>query len=56
MSVTIVPKRGHWEVYIDEKFYCSADTFSEAAMEYQDYMKERNANETQSSSQELQYS
>ena len=55
MRVSIVPKRGHWEVYIDGKFYCSADTFTEAAKEYQTYMKERYVNETQSSSQELQY-
>ena len=55
MSVSITPKRGHWEVYIDGKFYCSADTFSEAVMEYQTYMKERNANEIYSTSQKLQY-
>lgn len=55
MSITIMPKHGHWEVYIDGKFYCSADTFSEAVMEYTNYMKERYASETQSSSQELQY-
>lgn len=39
MSVTITPKHGHWEVYIDGKFYCSADSFSEAVMEYTTYMK-----------------
>jgi hypothetical protein len=56
MSVTITPKHGHWEVYIDGKFYCSADSFSEAVMEYTTYMKERNANEIKSLSQGLQYS
>ena len=55
MSVKITPVRGHWEVYINGKFYCSADTFSEAVMEYTNQMKEGNLNETYSSSQELQY-
>ena len=44
MMINITPNRGHWEVYIDGKFYCSADTFSEAVMEYQDYMKTINDN------------
>lgn len=48
MSDIIMSKRGHWEVYIDGKFYCSADSKSEAEREYQDCMKERNANETYS--------
>lgn len=55
MNVTIMPKRGHWEVYIDGKFYCSADNLPEAVMEYQNYLKERNANETYSAPKELQY-
>lgn len=25
----IIPKNGHWEVYINGKFYCTADTKSE---------------------------
>ena len=45
MTVNIVPNKGHWEVRINGKFYCSADTFAEAITEYQDYMKVRNANE-----------
>ena len=48
MNVKIIPDRGHWEVHIDGAFYCSADTFPEAVKEYQDYMKERNANEIKS--------
>lgn len=40
MTVNIVPNRGHWEVHINGKFYCSADTFSEAVMEYKKYMNE----------------
>lgn len=39
MMVSIVPKKGHWELYINGKFYCSADSFSEAVTEYQNYMK-----------------
>ena len=41
MSVTITPNRGHWEVYINGKFYCSADSFSEAVKEYQEYEQGR---------------
>lgn len=41
MSVTITPNRGHWEVYIDGKFYCSADSFNEAVKEYHDYEQGR---------------
>jgi len=41
MSVKIAPNRGHWEVYIDGKFYCSADTFNEAVKEYQEYEQGR---------------
>ena len=40
MTVNIVPNRGYWEVHINGKFYCSADTFSEAVMEYKKYMNE----------------
>lgn len=39
MSVEITASHGHWEVYINGKFYCSADTFSEAVKEYQNYTK-----------------
>lgn len=38
----IVRNNGHWEVYIDGKFYCSADSRSEAEKEYQGYMKDVN--------------
>lgn len=30
MSYRIIQNNGHYEVYIDENFYCSADTFREA--------------------------
>lgn len=29
----ILRKEGHYEVYIEDEFYCSADTFMEAAKE-----------------------
>ena len=48
MIVNIHPVKEHWEVHINGKFYCSADTLPEAVKEYQDYMKERNANEIKS--------
>ena len=39
MSYKIIPKYGHYEVHINGKFYCSADTFSEAVKEVEDYAK-----------------
>lgn len=30
MGYEIVPNRGHYEVYLDGKFICSEDTYSEA--------------------------
>lgn len=32
-KVNIEQVRGHWEVYIDGKFFCSADTHLEAINE-----------------------
>lgn len=29
----IIPNHGHYDVYINEKFYCSADTMPEAIKE-----------------------
>lgn len=55
MTFRIVPKHGHVELYINGAFYCSADNFGEALNEYNDYVKARNVNETQSSLQELQH-
>lgn len=37
MSYRIVPYRGHYEVHIDGKFYCSADTWREADNEIREY-------------------
>lgn len=33
----IVPKRGYFEVHINGKFYCSADTWKEASKEVEEY-------------------
>ena len=39
MSYKIVPVGGHFEVHIDGKFYCSADTWKEADNEIKNYYK-----------------
>lgn len=39
MTYKIKPDRGHFLVYIDGKFYCSADTMSEAINEIRKYNK-----------------
>lgn len=39
MSYRIVPTRGHFEVYINGKFYCSADNMKEALTEISKYNK-----------------
>ena len=33
MTTEIISTQGHYEVYIDGKFYCSADNYSEAVRE-----------------------
>ena len=38
-NFNIIPNNGHFDVYIDGKFYCSADTMPEAAKEIEDYGK-----------------
>ena len=56
MAFNIVHKHGHVELYINGDFYCSADTFAEALIEYNNYIKERlKANENQNSKKELQH-
>lgn len=37
MDCKIVPVHGHYEVYINGEFYCSADTPREAEMEIEAY-------------------
>ena len=39
MFYKIIPKHGHYEVHINGKFYCSADTFHEAVKEAETYTK-----------------
>lgn len=36
---SISKKDDHYEVYINNKFYCSADSMSEAANELEEYLK-----------------
>lgn len=38
MNCEIVPVREHYEVHIDGKFYCSADTEKEADNEIRNYV------------------
>lgn len=33
MSCRIINNNGHYDVYVDGKFYCSADTMAEAVRE-----------------------
>ena len=37
MTYKIVPNHGHYEVYVNGVFYCSADTMHEAAQEVEEY-------------------
>ena len=37
----IKPVGNHYEVYIDGKFYCTADTYGEALAEVKEYLNER---------------
>lgn len=37
MNWKIVHKKDHYNVYINGKFYCSADTFEEAVKELEEY-------------------
>lgn len=48
MTYKIRPKKGHFEVYINGKFYCSADNMREAIREVEKYVKGSDLNESQS--------
>ena len=37
MTYSIIPVRGHLEVYINGRFYCSADNMKEAETEIKNY-------------------
>ena len=39
MPYRIIPHYGHFQAYINEKFFCSADTFSEAMEEVENFCK-----------------
>lgn len=39
MKYSITPVYDHYEVYINGKFYCSADTWFEAVREIEEYQK-----------------
>ena len=41
MTCKIKRNREHFEVYINGKFYCTADNESEAVSEIQNYVSER---------------
>ena len=41
MEYTIKAERGYFNVYINGKFYCTADTWTEAVMEAEDYLYSR---------------
>lgn len=47
MTYDIKRKREHFEVYINDKFYCSADNWKEAVREVETYAKGGNTNETE---------
>lgn len=34
---SVIPVRGHYEIYIDGRFYCTTDDLNEAAKEIEDY-------------------
>jgi hypothetical protein len=42
MTYSITPNKGHYDVYIDGKLYCTADSTSEAESEIKAYVAERN--------------
>lgn len=37
MDYQIITRKGHYEILINGKFYCSADTLPEAEREIEDY-------------------
>ena len=41
MDYRIISVRGHYDVYINDEFYCSADTYGDAAVEIEKYIKMR---------------
>ena len=37
-EIQIMQTRGHWEVYINSKFFCTADSYIEAVNEITTYI------------------
>ena len=37
MDYQIIPVRGHYDVYLNGEFFCSADTQAEATKEIEEY-------------------
>lgn len=37
-EIRIIQTRGHWEVYINNKFFCTADSYPEAVDEIATYI------------------
>ena len=42
MTYSIKPYKGHFVVYIDGKFYCTADSHMEAVKDIEEYRKKGN--------------
>lgn len=43
MEIRVVHNAGHYEVYVDGDFICSADSYSEASDEIKKYLENRRA-------------
>ena len=39
MEIEIIPVKGHFEIYINKEFYCSADSWHEAVQDVENYRK-----------------
>ena len=48
MTYDIKRNKEHFDIYINGRFYCSADNEKEAAQEVQEYMKGGSHNENKS--------
>lgn len=48
MTYEIKRNNGHFVVYINGKFYCTADKYLEAVKDIEDYFKGGNRNENKS--------
>ena len=46
MTYSISPNKGHYDVYIDGKLYCTADSMHEAESEIKAYEQSHKRNET----------